>query len=173
MVAAEPDPEDPALARVFVSPWRRRRQASGDLGERLACAFEEEFAIGSPAAVAVGSDHPALPRRLLDEAFRCLDRGGDAVLVPAQDGGYCAIGLSARSPVREVFRDIPWSTDSTLAVTCERMRAAGLAISMLEMSYDVDRPQDLVRLKRDLASRDEAEVGFPRATARVLAEIAP
>ena len=173
VLAADPDPEHPEFARLFAPPWRRRGQAAGDLGRRLTAAFQQEFAAGAPAAVAVGSDHPALPRRLMDEAFALLAGSRDAALVPAEDGGYCAIGLCARAPVAEVFREIPWSTPSTLSVTRDRMRAAGLEVSLLETAYDVDRPEDLGRLRRDLARRDPAGADFPRATARVLAEIAP
>jgi uncharacterized protein len=173
ILAAEPDPEHPEFVRLFSLPWQRRAQAAGDLGGRLVSAFEGEFSRGAPAAIAVGSDHPALARRLLDEAFGHLARGSDAVLVPAEDGGYCLIGLSARAPVSEVFREIPWSTAATLAVTRERIHAAGMNVSVLETAYDVDRPEDLGRLKRDLASRNPEDVDFPRATARVLAEIAP
>jgi rSAM/selenodomain-associated transferase 1 len=169
---ADPDPYDPALARLFGSSWTRRRQAAGPLGERLAASFEREFSLGSPAAVAVGSDHPALGRPLVEEAFSRLARGVDAVVIPAEDGGYCAIGLAARVPVREVFRDIPWSSSSVLSATRERMAALGLDVALLEPAYDVDRPEDLARLRRDLAERDPAGRDFPRATARALAEIA-
>jgi rSAM/selenodomain-associated transferase 1 len=169
---AEPDPDDPALARLFGSPWTRRRQAAGPLGERLAASFEREFSLGSPAAVAVGSDHPALERRLVEEAFSRLSRGADAAVIPAEDGGYCAIGLAARVRVREIFRDIPWSSASVLPATRERMSALGLDAAFLEPAYDVDRPEDLARLRRDLAGRDPARRDYPRATARALAEIA-
>ena len=172
-LAAEPDSEHPEFQRLFGPPWRRGVQSAGDLGQRLTSAFEKEFSRGAPAAVAVGSDHPALARRVLEEAFGRLTGGADAVLVPAEDGGYCAIGLRARAPVAQVFRDIPWSTAETLAVTCERMRESGLKTSLLETAYDVDRPEDLGRLKRDLDSRDPEGADFPRATALVLAEIAP
>jgi rSAM/selenodomain-associated transferase 1 len=169
---AEPDPDDPDLARLFGSPWTRRRQAAGPLGERLAASFEQEFSLGSPAAVAVGSDHPALERRLVEEAFSRLSRGADAVVIPAEDGGYCAIGLAARVRVREIFRDIPWSSASVLPATRERISALGLDVTFLEPAYDVDRPEDLARLRRDLAGRDPAGRYYPRATARALAEIA-
>ena len=172
VLAAEPDPDDPALARLFGSPWIRRRQAAGPLGERLAASFEREFSLGAPAAVAVGSDHPALGRRLVEEAFSRLTRGADAAVIPAEDGGYCAIGLAARVPVREVFRDIPWSSASVLSATRERMAALGLDVALLEPAYDVDRPEDLARLRRDLAGRDPSGRDYPRATARALAEIA-
>ena len=169
---AEPDPDDPALIRLFGSPWTRRRQVAGSLGERLAASFEREFSLGSPAALAVGSDHPTLDRRLVEEAFSRLSCGADAAVIPAEDGGYCAIGLAAGVPVREIFRDIPWSSASVLSETRQRMAALGLDAAFLEAAYDVDRPDDLARLRRDLAGRDPSGRDFPRATARALVEIA-
>lgn len=173
VLLAEPDAEHPDLSRLFAPPWRRRTQARGDLGVRLVAAFLEAFAGGAPAAVAVGSDHPALPRRCLRDAFARLSSGSGAAVVPAADGGYCAIGLTRTAPVEEVFREVPWSSPSTLAVTRDRIASAGLALAVLESAYDVDRPEDLERLKRDLASRNPAEEDFPAATARVLSELAP
>ena len=165
---AEPDPDDPTLRTLFARPWRRCRQAGGDLGARLAASFEREFSRGAPAVVAVGSDHPALEKRLIGEAFGRLSGGVDAVVIPAQDGGYCAIGLAAGAPVREVFAGIPWSSPAVLEATRRRFVALALEAAVLEPAYDVDRPEDLERLRRDLAGRDPTRPDFPHATARVL-----
>jgi uncharacterized protein len=168
VLEAEPDPDDPVLAALFPDPWRRQKQTPGDLGERLGSAFEREFTQGAPSAIAVGSDHPALERRQLEEAFTQLALGSQAVIIPAEDGGYCAVGLAAGACVREVFSDIPWSTSSVLAVTQKRFAALGLEAAVLAPAYDVDRPEDLHRLRRDLARRDPRGRDYPRATARLL-----
>ncbi len=171
VLCADPDPSDPRLTALFPPAWRRQAQAPGDLGRRLSAAFEGEFLRGAPAAVAVGSDHPALPLRVLDAVFGALREGSDAALVPAEDGGYCAIGLNARAPIEEVFRDIPWSTGAVLSETLRRIADAGLAHRVLETSYDVDRPEDIERLRRDLAGRDASGEDYPSATARALAAL--
>jgi rSAM/selenodomain-associated transferase 1 len=169
ILAAEPDPQVEVLVRLFGQPWRREAQGAGDLGARLAAAFESRFAAGAPSTLVVGSDHPDLPRRLVREAFGRLAGGDRAVVIPAQDGGYCALGLVGEgAPVPEVFRDVPWSTPEVLDVTLERFRDAGIRPALLEPSYDVDRPEDLDRLRRDLAARDPAAPDYPRATARAL-----
>jgi glycosyltransferase A (GT-A) superfamily protein (DUF2064 family) len=126
-----------------------------------------EFARGAPAAVAVGSDHP--PCGEADrKAFRRLSAGDDAVVIPADDGGYCAIGLSARVRVRDVFEDIPWSSPRVLSATRDRFAARGIRAAYLEPAYDVDRPEDLDRLRSDLARRDPSGGDYPRATAKAL-----
>jgi glycosyltransferase A (GT-A) superfamily protein (DUF2064 family) len=173
VLAAEPDADEPALSRIFAPPWRRETQARGDLGVRLASAFAAEFARGVPSVLAVGSDHPGLPGRRIEEAFGAVADGAEAAVVPAEDGGYCAIALSRRVDPGRVFGGVPWSTPKTLSATRANLDAAGWAVRTLAPSYDVDRPSDLHRLRAELASRDAAEPDFPVATARALREIRP
>ena len=117
----------------------------------------------------MGSDHPTLPVRRLGELFGALTTE-DAAIVPAEDGGYCALGLAARTAgaLDEIFRAVPWSTSDVLETTFERMRRAGVSCRRLEPFYDVDRPEDLERLKEDLRARDPREADFPSATAEWL-----
>jgi len=178
VLAADPDPQDESLAAIFPAPWRRERQGTGDLGDRLVENFRREFGRGASAAVAVGSDHPALGRAPVAEAIARVLNGSAAAAVPAEDGGYCAIAFSAGAPYEEAFRDIPWSTPDVLTRTSERLAGLGAPFSILGHSYDVDRPEDLDRLRLDLARR-AASAGssgsapdFPTETARVLKEIA-
>ncbi len=168
----EGDPGDAGLASLFGAPWRRVAQPRGDLGARLTFAFRSAFSAGVPAALAVGSDHPGLRHERLQEAFTLLARGAGAVLVPADDGGYCAIGLDRSAPPTEVFRDIPWSSPAVLSTTVDRLATLGIEPCLLQTSYDVDRPEDLARLRGDLAARDPGSGDFPRATARALALLA-
>ncbi len=172
IVAVDPDSDDPDVVSLFPPPWRREPQGDGGLGERLAAAFEREFARGASAALAVGSDHPALPRRRLVDAVAALEGGARAAAIPAEDGGYCAIALSAGVPLDAAFGEIPWSTGDVLAATRERLASKGVGLTVLGAGYDVDRPEDLDRLRRDLSLLDPASSDFPTATARVLAEMA-
>ncbi len=165
---AEPDASAPVFTRCFPPPWERRAQTAGDLGAKLSDAFATAFSDGAPAAVAVGADHPALTRGAVAEIFEALAEGSRAALVPAEDGGYCAIGLSAGVPLPVVFDAMAWSTDRVLAATVERLASAGVAHRLLAPAYDVDRPEDLERLGRDLSSRDPLAEDFPRATANAL-----
>jgi uncharacterized protein len=160
------------LTPIFGAPWRREAQADGDLGRRLTEAFDAERNREASAIAAVGSDHPALPRASIVRLFEAITGGRDAAIIPARDGGYCAIALSNRVDPRDVFEGIPWSSESTLAATLERLRRRGLPATVLDAAYDVDRPEDLDFLRADLASRDPSEDDFPRATASALAAIA-
>lgn len=171
VVAVEPDAGSAALAGLFPPPWRRESQGSGDLGERLTRAFERELARGAPAVLAVGSDHPTLSGERLAEAFDRLASGARAVAIPADDGGYCAIGFAAAAPYAEAFRDIPWSTSDVLPATRARLAARGVELVLLAPAYDVDRPEDLDRLRRELAGADSSARDYPRETARVIEEL--
>jgi uncharacterized protein len=169
VLCAETGPSDPRWEGLFSAPWAHALQSSGDLGERLLSAFASEFARGAEAAVAVGSDHPSLPRERLHEVFDALAAGVDAALIPAEDGGYCAIGLTPRAPAPALFRGIAWSTETVLSETVARLERSGIAYRLLQGGYDVDRPEDLERLGRDLAARDASADDYPEATARMLA----
>lgn len=127
-----------------------RRQEGADLGARMAHALETAFAAGADRALIVGTDHPTLPSPRLDRAFRLLE-SVDLVLGPSDDGGYYAVGLrrEAWPDGREIFREVPWSTGRVLEVTRDRAEGAGLTRRELAEWYDVDRPADLERLRRD------------------------
>jgi hypothetical protein len=171
VLAAEPDPEHPLLAPLFPPPWRRIAQNGESLGARLRAVFEGEFVRGAAAVLAVGSDHPALPAERLQGAFEEIRRGADAAVIPAEDGGFCAIALSSRAASARIFEDIPWSSASVLAVTLQRLAGAGLSVAILDPAYDVDRPEDIERLRGDLCGVSQDGPDYPRATARALREL--
>ena len=122
-------------------------QAEGDLGARMQRAFESALAL-SPRAILVGSDIPALSAQYLRDADRALRRGGDAVIGPAEDGGYVLIGLSRCDAA--LFRDIPWGGSEVLAETRRRIAALGWRVTELPALWDVDRPEDLERLPEEM-----------------------
>jgi rSAM/selenodomain-associated transferase 1 len=129
---------------------RVRVQGGGDLGARLARAFNKLGAEGYDRVVVIGSDSPTLPRRGLQSAFTALDRA-EAVLGPARDGGYYLIGLRLpRRGLSRLFRGIAWGTRRTFQQTRARFRTARLRLHLLPPGDDVDTANDLIRLRRDL-----------------------
>lgn len=130
---------------------RVRRQPEGDLGGKLAHAFDTAFAEGVVRAVVTGSDHPTLPASFLDEAFDGLG-AHDMVLGPSRDGGYYAVGFRAGAwpRGRALFDGVPWSTPRVLDLT--RRRAERLELTRRELPewYDVDEPEELERLREDV-----------------------
>ncbi|MNC87835.1 2-phospho-L-lactate guanylyltransferase [compost metagenome] len=99
-----------------------------------------------PGAVLIGTDCPALRPADLRAAARALQAGFDAVLSPAEDGGYPLIGLRRAS--RAVFDDVAWGSPNVLGQTRARLRRLGWRWKELRTVWDVDRPADVARLRR-------------------------
>lgn len=117
-----------------------RQQSDGDIGCRMASAFQLSFAAGMTAVVLIGTDCPELNAPLMAEAFQLL-RQHDLVLGPAIDGGYYLIGL--RRLIPELFTGIPWSTAEVWSQTLRIAQRLSLAVAQLPLLSDVDRPEDL------------------------------
>jgi rSAM/selenodomain-associated transferase 2/rSAM/selenodomain-associated transferase 1 len=115
-------------------------QDEGDLGKRMASAFEASFSSGSQATVIIGADCPQLTSGILSEAFERL-REDPVVLGPANDGGYYLIGL--RRFVPELFSGPAWGTNTVLAASVEILQRLGLKPGLLQPLGDIDRPEDL------------------------------
>jgi rSAM/selenodomain-associated transferase 1 len=111
--------------------WEVVAQRGGGLAERLAGAFDD---VGGPALL-VGMDTPQLRAAELSRGLRALERA-DAVLGPATDGGYWAIGL--REPDARVFAGVPMSRDDTGGIQRARLDALGLSTIELSALLDVD-----------------------------------
>ena len=82
-------------------------------------------------------DTPQVTSALLDLACTMLEQPGtDAVLGPAEDGGWWAIGLRRADPA--VFRGVPMSQPDTGTQQLARLRALGLRTATLPALRDVD-----------------------------------
>jgi len=119
-----------------------RPQTGADLGERMAAAIAHHAAQGP--VLLTGTDCPALTPDHLRAAATALASGYDAVVFPAEDGGYVLIGLAAPQPA--LFEGIAWGSDRVMAETRARLRALGLSWSEPALLWDLDRPEDLERL---------------------------
>ncbi len=138
-----PDTDHPAFARhAAAGGVSLSVQGEGDLGARMARAFERHLAAGR-AALMIGTDAPALDAAMLRLAAQALQEA-DAVFVPALDGGYALIGL--RRPAPSLFDHMAWSTARVMADTRVRLKAAGLQHIELPPVADIDEPADLVHL---------------------------
>jgi rSAM/selenodomain-associated transferase 1 len=123
-----------------------RLQAGGDLGQRMSHTFAELLA-RLPSAIVVGSDCPSRCAQDFRDASVQLASGCDAVLGPTEDGGYHLIALNRMMP--SVFTEIDWSTPAVLEQTRARLRALRVRRHELPLRWDVDRAEDLARLRAD------------------------
>ncbi len=117
--------------------FRTIPQRGDGLDERLAAAFDD---VGGPALL-IGMDTPQVTPSLLADALEQLRAPGtDAVIGPAFDGGYWAIGL--REPAPELLRGVPMSRSDTFAAQLARLRSCGRQVRHLAPLRDVDRIDD-------------------------------
>ncbi|MEO8752167.1 MAG: TIGR04282 family arsenosugar biosynthesis glycosyltransferase [Casimicrobiaceae bacterium] len=114
-------------------------QAEGDLGARMTHAIAGGLA-RAEAVLLVGTDCPVLDPGWLAQATVLL-ASHDAVLGPAEDGGYVLVG--ARRPLP--FAGVRWSSPHALADTTAGFGRAGIRWAALPVLWDVDEPADLTR----------------------------
>ncbi len=115
-------------------------QVPGDLGDRLAVAFQDAFRSGAQRTLVVGTDCPGLSQAVAEDALGRLSEN-DLVLGPAADGGYYLIGLRRDAP--QLFSDIPWGTGEVLDRTLRKASELKMSVSLLQTLRDVDHPGDL------------------------------
>lgn len=132
------------LASAAVGPpWVSLPQRGDNLGERMFNALTTALAT-HPYAVLIGTDCPSLTRDDLQAAAHSLSADKDAVIGPAEDGGYVLLGV--RRVACELFENVEWGTDTVLAGARNAMQALGWSWDELPTRWDVDRPADLRRL---------------------------
>jgi len=143
VLAVSPD-ADSLASRVWPEDFPRVPQGSGHLGRRML----RVMAKAPPGPVClIGADIPDISRARIARAFRFLG-GSDAVLGPAEDGGYWLIGFRSPRLAQAAFRTgaldtVRWSTEHTLADTVAAL--PGLKIARADMLADVDTVADLSR----------------------------
>jgi rSAM/selenodomain-associated transferase 1 len=161
----------PARRRVLVldgqpgrwlSPGFEVMAQRGDgLDERLDAAMSDAFrAPGNAPALLIGMDTPQVTVAMLADASQRLAAGADAVMGPAADGGYWAIGLQRPAP--DAFVGVPMSTCSTGLEQRRRLRQLGLGVELLAELRDVDTWADAVAVAGALPGS-----GFASAVERI------
>ncbi|MHB8880278.1 MAG: TIGR04282 family arsenosugar biosynthesis glycosyltransferase [Thermodesulfovibrionales bacterium] len=117
-------------------------QRGRDVGERMDAAVRHLIGLGAHKAVITGADIPGLSREIIAEAFELLDHS-DVVLGPALDGGYYLIGM--KTPMPELFHDIPWSSPDVLSETLKALGRLKRSYRLLTALSDLDTVEDLQR----------------------------
>jgi uncharacterized protein len=131
-------------ARRFCTPVFEQRGA--DLGRRMADAFERAVSGAERIArcLLIGTDCPAQTVQDLEDAAEAL-QSHDAVLQPAEDGGYVLVGL--RRPRPELFDGIDWGGQRVTEQTLQQAASLGLTVHCLRTLPDLDSVSDLQRAR--------------------------
>ncbi|PRX37050.1 hypothetical protein SAMN05216257_10168 [Meinhardsimonia xiamenensis] len=137
-------PDTARGSRAWPAHLPRMPQGRGHLGRRMMRVMR---AMPAGPALVVGGDIPALGPGHIARAFRALG-SHDAVLGPAEDGGYWAIGLAHPRRWREQLLDgVRWSSEHALADT--RARLGRARVALIDLLADVDEPEELRAIGRD------------------------
>lgn len=141
MLAVDPPSAVSGWGILWPPHLPRVAQGPGDLGARMA----RVIAAAPPGPVViVGADAPGLRARHLRQALIALGRA-DAVIGPAEDGGYWLIGLARRKPAQDLFNGVRWSTAHALKDTVNSL-PQDFDVHSLERLSDIDEVRDLSSL---------------------------
>ena len=142
------------------------RQRGDGLDERLAHAFDDAHARCPAPVLLIGMDTPQVTPSLLTAAVRALD-ASDAVIGPAEDGGFWLLGL--RRPEPALLRGVPMSSPGTGAAQHERLLRAGLRVFVAPALRDVDTAPDVdavaARIPGSAFAAAHAHLAVPEPTA--------
>lgn len=162
-VAVSPQERLEAFRQRLGVPWPVVPQIGDHLGCRMAEAFDDLFHRGFGSVVLVGSDLCDLSPKDLRDAFRSLE-SREAVLGPARDGGFYAIGL--RRPCPSIFHTPFWGTADVFHRTRTSLERLGLFPALLPVRTDMDRPEDLPLLDGHWAFSNSVSVIVPTTARR-------
>lgn len=132
---------DTALEGWAVFPQRGR-----GLDERLAHAHADSRFLGAGPVVQIGMDTPHVRPDQLTAVANGLERA-DAVLGPASDGGWWALGLREPRDAQALV-GVPMSTPDTGHRTRAALERAGLSVGTTEELDDVDTEDDATQVAR-------------------------
>lgn len=127
--------------RAWARPgWLRLQQRGESLDERLGNALldAQQVASGEPVLL-IGMDTPHLTAADLRRARDALTTH-DAVVGPATDGGFWALGL--RRAEGRLVHGVQMSTAATAAAQLERLSEASLRTALVAQYRDIDTIDD-------------------------------
>jgi hypothetical protein len=122
--------------------YKKKIQVGVNLGARMQNAFTELFNLGYKNCIIIGSDLFDLQDKHIIEAFDKLENA-DAIIGPAEDGGYYLLGLKKMIPT--LFINKNWGSNSVLEDTLKDL--ATHSFNFLEKLNDIDTIEDLKKSK--------------------------
>ena len=118
-------------------------QGQDGLGSRLQTLSAASFVLDDKPVIFLGSDSPHVHISRYQSAASALQQC-NIVIGPVEDGGYDLIGMTRHYP--SVFDNIHWGTDSVFCETMRNISDLGLEVNALDMSFDLDRAEDIKRV---------------------------
>jgi glycosyltransferase A (GT-A) superfamily protein (DUF2064 family) len=126
-------------------------QRGASFGARLVNAHADAAHHGLPV-LQIGMDTPQIGPDVLNRAARDLSASDHALLGPAEDGGWWALGLPAPQAAR-ILLDLPMSTTKTGMLTRKALQDCGNQVQSLPTFADVDTFGDALRVAVECGGR--------------------
>jgi uncharacterized protein len=162
IVAVCPADDQPDLVQWLPSDVSVVPQRGAGLAAGLYSTFDALCGEAARRVIAFNADSPHLPAASLESAFTSLI-DADLVVGPCDDGGYYLVG--AKRAHEGLFDAAAMGRESACEALLNEASRLGLRVALNAEHYDIDLPQDLVRLAAELV-HDSARA--PR-TAAILA----
>lgn len=118
--------------------FQKKLQTGNDLGQRMKNAFSKGFSEGYQQIIIMGTDLYDIKTADIEFAFSTLENH-EAILGPAEDGGYYLLGLTHLIP--NLFENKNWSTPSVLPDTLNDL--TNINYKLLQKRNDVDYYADI------------------------------
>ena len=135
-------------------------QQGEDLGARLEAAAAQAAMLGFGPVIITGTDSPTVPISFIETGISSLAAGeSDIVLGPTEDGGYYVVGL--RQFAGGLFQNVEWSTSLAYQQTVDNAGRFNLRTLELPRWYDVDTFSDLLYLRDEIFTSEEARRRAP------------
>ncbi|MBT4838326.1 MAG: glycosyltransferase [Methylococcales bacterium] len=139
-----PDTKHPSFKQLSTDySVELQTQQGDDLGQRMAHATQFAFN-HAKTVILLGTDCPLIDKQAVEETATQLQQGKQVVVMPAEDGGYVMMGMSAYFP--ELFCNIDWGTEQVMQQTQQILDDLGLRHQLLPTFWDVDVADDLEKL---------------------------
>jgi len=122
--------------------FNKKLQQGKDLGERMENAFRELLELGYKKVIIIGSDLLDLNQSLIKKGFQELDNN-DAVLGPAEDGGYYLLGMKVLH--QTIFKHKHWGTETVRRDTLKDLQDYN--VFLLKELNDIDTFEDMKHYK--------------------------
>jgi glycosyltransferase A (GT-A) superfamily protein (DUF2064 family) len=143
-------------------------QVDGAFATRLSAAVADLALSAVWPVVIAGGDAPPPPLATLTQVFRHLEAGDGLALVPADDGGVNAFGLSR--PADSLIDAIDWLTPRVGRQLAAQGTALGLRVLTTASGPDLDSARDATSMLR--ATRRETTWRQFRSVLRALLRVA-
>jgi uncharacterized protein len=122
-------------------------QMGESFGDRIKCLSQLLFDGGAGRIIFICSDNPLLDATILKASFKLL-KDHKVIVGPTFDSGFYILGMDGHYPT--LFDGINWDAGNVYKQIVEKLCLNRISWLELELSYDIDRPEELEQLYCDI-----------------------